>query len=204
MQKKIIAYSKCLILLAGLVFIFSCEKEHLQPDNISSANDPLVYIEANLDSDYVYFAGGVNNYVGITAMHDTLTNFRMFDFSIQNPQLPLQSFFKISINNYQNTFGNPQTDLDSSIYPGNRSYMFPGVFFIPRYVQVNWTDASGSQFKSVANMPNSFLITSVTDTFVDAKNYKKTLIEFECYLNNNFGSTIHLTNGNATVLFSTD
>ena len=206
MQKQIISITKNFIVLIALSFIFSCRKEHLQPivPPATGNTDPLVFITANLDGDSVYFAGGVNNYVGIPSMQDTLVNFRMFNFSIQNSQLPTQSYFKISINNYQNIVGNPQTDLDSSIYPGTRSYMFPGVIFIPRFVQVYWVDAAGIQFKSTSTVPNSFSIISVKDTVVDAKNYKKTMLEFECYLKNSSGSTIHLTNGNATVLFSID
>jgi hypothetical protein len=203
MQKYILTISKCFIIVVAISFIFSCKKEHLQPVTPPGGNnEPLVFITASLDGDSVYYAGGVNNYIGIPSMVDTLANFRMFNFSLQNSQLPSQSYFKISINNYQSVIGNPQSDLDSSIYQGNRSYMFPGVIFIPRFVQVYWVDATGVQFKSTSAVPNSFLITSVTDTVADAKNYKKAMIQFECYLNNNSGSTIHLTNGNATVLFT--
>lgn len=202
MQKQTITIIKCFIIVAALSFIFSCKKEHLQPISLPGGNSgPLVFISANLDGDSVYYAGGINNYVGIPSMADTLTDFRMFNFSLQNSQLSSLSYFKISINNYQTVKGNPQTDLDSSIYPGSRSYMFPGVIFIPRFVQVYWTDAAGVQFKS-SSTPNSFSITGVTDTIVDAKNYKKTMLQFECYLKNSSGNTIHLTNGKATALFT--
>jgi len=137
-------------------------------------------------------------------MVDTLTNFRLFNFSLQSKELPSQSYFKISINNYQYVLGNPQTDLDSSIYTGSRSYMSPGTIFIPLYAQVYWVDASGVQFKSTPDTSNSFLITNVTDTLVNAKTYKKTSIQFECYLKNFSGTIIHLTNGNAVVLFTTN
>jgi len=205
MQKQIIPVVKYFIVLVAFSFIFSCKKEHLQPEipPASGNTEPLVFISAILDGDSVYYAGGINNYIGIPSMADTLTNFRMFNFSIQNSHLPSQSYFKISINNYQNALGDPQSDLDSSIYPGSRSYMFQGVIFIPRFVQVYWTNAAGVQFKSTSAAPNSFLITSVTDTIVDAKNYKKAILKFECYLQGS-GSTIHLTNGNATALFATD
>ncbi|HKR06304.1 MAG TPA: hypothetical protein VJY62_16835 [Bacteroidia bacterium] len=206
MQKQIIQVAEFLLLLIALSFIFGCKKEHLQPITPPAAGntEPLVFITANLDDDSVYFAGGVNNYVGIPSMVDTFTNFRMFNFSLQNSQLPFQSYFKISINNYQTVTGDPQTDLDSSIYPGNRDYMFQGVIFIPLFVQVYWVDDAGDQFESTSAIPNSFSIISVTDTVADAKHYKKTMLEFECYLQNNSGTTIHLTNGSATVLFSAD
>jgi hypothetical protein len=204
MQKQVINIAKYFIVVITLAFIFSCKKEHLQPVTppVSSNTEPLVFITADLDGDSVYFAGGINNYVGIPSMVDTLTNFRMFNFSLQNSQHPAQSYFKISINNYQSFVGDPQTDLDSSIYPGDRSYMFQGVIFIPLFVQVYWTDAAGARFESTSAVPNSFSITSVTDTVVDAKKYKKTRLQFECYLQNTSGSTLHLTNGNAVVLFT--
>jgi|SRR6185436_5989753 len=206
MRKQVITITECFIVLAVFSLIFSCKKEHLQPIVPPTAGntEPLVFITANLDSDSVYFAGGVNNYVGKPSMVDTLTLFRMFNFSLQNSQHPSQSYFKISINNYQTVIGDPQTDLDSSIFPGDRSYTFQGVFFIPLFVQVYWVDAAGDQFESTSAIPNSFSIMSVTDTVVDAKNYKKTSLRFECYLQNTAGNILHLTNGSATVLFTTN
>jgi hypothetical protein len=204
MNNLFISVYRCIIFFLVLCSAVSCRKEHLQANPTTPETKPLIFIEAKLDGDSVYFAGGVNNYVGIPSMTDTITNFRIFNFSLQNSQLPSQSYFKISINNYKNIPGSPQTDLDSSIFPGNRSYMFPGVIFIPLYVQVYWVDATGVQFKSTSLIPNNFSITDVKDTVVDAKDYKKTKIEFECFLQNNSGGSIHLTNGNAVVVFSVE
>ena len=110
--------------------------------------------------------------------------------------------FKISINNYSDVLGDPQSDLDNSIYPGNRFYNYGAFFFLPGYVTIYWMDASGIEFKSTSAIPNNFSIISVEDIVFESKNYKKTVLEFECYLQYNFGATIHLTNGKATVLFS--
>src|SRR6185295_13293071 len=104
---------KCLVVLVAFSFIFSCKKEHLQPVVIPGDPEPLVYVSAKLDGDSVYFAGGVNGYTGSPSVFDTGNN-RAFNFTLKNPQLPLQSYFKISINNYSGVLGDPQSDLDNS------------------------------------------------------------------------------------------
>lgn len=192
---------KCLVVLVTISLIFSCRKEHLQPADPSGNSEPLVYIAANLDGDSVYFAGGVNDYTGSTSVTDIGSN-RTFSFTLKNPQFFSHSYFKISINNYSSVLGNPQSDLDNSIYPGDRSYDAGGLFFLPGSVTVYWVDAFGIEFKSTTAVPNAFSITSVEDVVFESKNYKKAMLQFECYLQYNFTDTIHLTHGNATVLFS--
>ena len=65
---------------AACVFISACEKEHLEPPApIGISQEPLVYISGVLDGDSIYFAGGVNSYVGDVAVIDTLT-WRYFTF----------------------------------------------------------------------------------------------------------------------------
>jgi hypothetical protein len=201
MQKQLQA-SVWIISFLSLSFC-SCKKEHLDPAPSPISNSgPLVSIAANMEGDTVYFAGGVDGYAGITAMED-IGNNRMFTFALKDSLHPLQSFFKISVNNYSNIQGNPQSDLDSSVYVSNRNYS-GGLLFVPLSAGISWTDSTGIEYKSTPAMPNSFAITSVEDLVFESKKYKKALIEFECAVVYNFTDTIHLKNGKATVLFSAE
>lgn len=189
-----------IVLIACLT---ACKKEHLQalPSNTGNST-PLVYVTARLDNDSVYFAGGINGYAGSTDITD-LNNYRTFNFTLRNQQLPNQSYFKISISNYAAFLGNPQSDLDSSLYPGNRSYN-SGFLFQPRAANVYWVDDSGAEFKSSQAIPNAFVIQEVENIVYESKIYKKARLTFECFLVHNFTDTIHITDGDAIVLFSAE
>jgi len=205
MRKQIITIYKCLTILVALSVNFSCKKEHLQPTAPSGGNPgPLVFISAKLDSDSVYFAGGVNNYVGSTSVFDTLT-YRTFVFTLSNPQPSMQYYFKISINNYDSILGNSQIDLDSSIYVSTRNYELANAVgdFTPLNVTVEWYDSSGVKYSSAEYLQSTlFSITAVEDVTFENKKYRKATAEFQCYLGINFINYIHLTNGKATMLFS--
>lgn len=203
MLRQLAEFVKIFFTLAVISFTGACKKEHLEPVVPPGSTGPVVYITAELDDDSVYFAGGIDNYSGVPSFSDNLAQ-RRFSFELKNSQSPSQSYFKISINNYKPVLGNPQDDLDSTIYPGNRSYTAGVLGFSPLAATVYWTDASGIEFKSTIAVPNSFSITSVENVVFESKNYKKAVIEFECYLDNSNNVTIHLTNGKATVLFSVD
>jgi len=188
------------MLIAG---VSACKKEHLEAPSSNTGNtSPVVYITGKLDNDSIYFAGGINGYTGVTGMSDQ-NNTRSFDFTLRNLQLPNQSYFKISINNYSTLLGSPQSDLDSSLYPGNRSYN-SGLIWMPRAANVYWVDDAGVEFKSSQAIPNNFVIQEVENISYEAKNYKKARLTFECFLVHNFTDTLHLTGGEATVLFSAE
>lgn len=200
MKKQFNTIAKCLMVLVLLSFIFSCKKEHLEPATPPGNPAPLVYITSSLDNDSVYFAGGVNNYVGNTSVTDSLT-YRAFNFTLKNPNHPAQSYFQISINNYQNALGVAQTDLDSSINVSTRNYQ-DTIHFMPLAATVEWIDAAGIKFTSVlSQQTHLFSITSVEDVIFENKHYKKATVEFECNLSDSSGHILHLTNGRATLLF---
>ncbi|MEO5571409.1 MAG: hypothetical protein ABIT08_09505, partial [Bacteroidia bacterium] len=128
MKNSFINIIKCLLVIVAFCFFFSCKKEHLSPDITvppipppDSTTVPYVYITAFIDNDSVYFAGGLNSYEGATSVFDTLTH-RTFNFTMKNQQNPSYSYFQISINNYQDSLGILQNDLDSSIFTGARGY----------------------------------------------------------------------------------
>jgi hypothetical protein len=205
MLKRYIVFLRYFIVLIVFSFLYSCKKEHLEPLPLppsSGSTEPVVYITAKLDSDSVYYAGGLSNYTGIPSYSDSGSS-RTFDFTLKNSQLPSQSYFKISINNYTTVLRNPQEDLDSTIYISNRPYTSGTFFFVPLAAAIYWVDANGNQFKSTTTVPNVFSILSVEDIVVESKKYKKTVLQFECYLKYGINN-IHLTNGEATVLFSVD
>jgi len=186
--------------LLFIALALSCKKEHLEPNApASGSSQPLVFISAKMDGDSVYFAGGINGYSGIPSYLDTNNN-RIFNFILRKTSDPQHSNFKISINNYSNTAGDPQSDLDSTIYVSSRMYG-SGIFFIPLNAEITWFDSAGNDYKSVAANPNSFSINSVDDIVSGSKKYKKTSITFDCFLVHSFTDTIHLTAGDATVLF---
>ena len=193
-----------IIFFLAIFFLLSCKKEHLDPESPSTpgSTDPVVYIHAKLDNDSVYFAGGVDGYEGVPAVLDTNNN-RFFNFTLLDPLQPASSYFKFSINNYSTIPGNPQSDLDSTIYPGTRLYG-GGLFFMPLAAAISWTDASGTEYKSTPVAQNIFEIHKVEDVIFQSKKYKKTELSFECALVHNFTDTIHLTGGEATVLFSAE
>ena len=194
-------YTLHFLLMIGVVL--SCKKEHLEPKvNPTGSTEPVVFISTKMNGNSVNFAGGINGYEGIPSYLDTNNN-RIFNFILQQPTLPQQSMFKISINNYSNTPGDPQADLDSTVYVSSRMYG-SGFFIIPLNAGIIWYDSTGNDYKSVAANPNSFNINSVEDIISGSKKYKKTLITFECFLVHNFTDTIHLTDGEATIMFSVD
>lgn len=199
MQKQLITIVKCLMVPVALSFIFSCEKEHLQPVSPPGSQVPLVYVTANLGSDSVYFAGGVNSYVGSTSVFDS-SHFRTFNFTLKNPQNSFHSYFQISINNYRNVQGVLQNDLDSSVYTGTRNYQ-DSVHFMPLAATVVWYDSAGVRFSSdLFQQPHLFSITIVEDVIFENNNYKKSTVEFDCNLRDINGNVLHLTNGRATIL----
>ncbi len=186
----------------AVCFFFSCKKEHLEPNLPPGGTpEPLVYIRALIDNDSVNFAGGLNSYIGATAVFDTLTH-RTFNFSLKNPQQPAQSFFQISINSYKDSLGIAQNDLDSTLYIGTRQYQQANHPFATLSATLTWTDSSGFVFSS-SNVPQSnlFSITHVQDVVFDSKNYKKAVVEFECLIAS-VHDTLHVTNGKAVILFS--
>ncbi len=188
-----------------LSMIFSCKKEHLQPDPPPGSTEPLVYIAAKLNDDSVYFAAGVDSYVGSTSVFDTL-HYRAFSFTLKTPNDSLRSYFKISINNYTDTLGVLQDDLDHSIYVDLRHYQFPHNInhFTTLAITVNWIDSAGKTFSSdVVEQPDLFSITAVEDVIFEGKDYKQVSVEFDCTLDHE-GTTLHLTNGKATLLFGTN
>src|SRR5688500_10827435 len=153
-----------------------------------------------MDGSPVSFKGGINGYAGSTSYLDTNNN-RIFNFLLQQNAAPLKSAFKISINNYRTFPGDPQTDLDSSIFVSNRTYG-ANLLFAPLAAGITWYDSTGVAYNSVPASPNSFSIDSIEDLEYNSIKYRKASITFECFLVFNFTDTIRLTNGEATVLFS--
>jgi hypothetical protein len=198
----------CLVFPAALCFTTACKKEHLQPNIPESAAEPLVYISAILDSDTVYFAGGVNSYVGEVSMTDTM-NLRYFNFylfsQLSSPAQP-RPCFKIYINNARPDLGAPVEDLDTTVVAGAMYYQGYQYPFTPFAVTVDWFDSTGAQYSSalIPQFPqiDFFNITSVEDVSFGNKTYKKVTAEFHCTLMQaNSFATISLTNGRATILF---
>ncbi|HKR05295.1 MAG TPA: hypothetical protein VJY62_11740 [Bacteroidia bacterium] len=198
MQKKISRIAKYLMGLVALTFIFSCKKEHLEIDSPPGSPEPLIYITAKLNTDSVYFTGGINSYVGSASVSDTLT-YRTFNFTLKNPQNS-HSYFQISINNYKNVQGVLLDDLDSSIYTGARHYQ-DTIHFMPLAATVVWIDSAGVRFSSVfLHQTHLFSIQSVEDIIYENKNYKKLTVQFVCNLRDMNGHILHLTNGNAIII----
>jgi len=186
--------------LASIVLISSCEKEHLQPD-IPGQPDPLVYFIGRIGSDSVRIGGGIDSYIGSTAVTDTHTN-RVFSFLFENFDHPSRASLQISINNYQQHPGDLQSDLDLSVFPGNRHYQ-DNHQFLPLAITVTWLDAFGTEYSSrLVSQSDLFSILSVDDTTYEGKDYKKVTVEFVCNLTDNAGHSLHLTNGRAVLLFS--
>ena len=185
--------------LVSIILISSCEREHLQPD-IPGQTDPLVYFIGRIGSDSVRIAGGIDSYIGSTAVIDTHTN-RVFSFLFENFDHPSRSELKISINNYQPHPDDLQSDLEHSVFPGDRHYQDIH-HFLPLAITVQWLDAHGTEYTSRL-LPQSdlFSILSVEDISNQGKDYKKAIVEFECNLSDNAGNILHLTNGRAALLF---
>lgn len=193
---------KYLGFLASIFLIYSCEKEHLQPD-IPGQPDPLVYFLGRIGTDSIRITGGIDSYIGSTAVTDTHTN-RVFSFLLENFDHPSRSSLKISINNYQPHPGDLQSDLDHSVFPGDRHYQDIH-HFLPLAVTVKWLNAHGTEYTSrLAPQSELFSILNVEDISNEGKDYKKTTVEFECNLRDDTGHTLHLTNGRAVLLFSVD
>ena len=196
MSLKIFAF------LISIVLISACEKEHLQPD-VPGQADPLVYFIGRIGTDSVRIAGGIDSYIGSTAVTDTDTN-RVFSFLFENFDHPSRSSLEISINNYQEHLGNLQSDLDHSIFPGDRHYQDVH-HFLPLAVTVKWLNAHGTEYTSrLASQSELLSILSVEDISNEGKDYKKTTVEFECNLKDDTGHTLHLANGRAVLLFGVD
>jgi hypothetical protein len=202
MSKYLTNSLNCSLLLIIFCSFFSCTKEHLEPDTPPGATpEPLIYISAFLDNDSIYFAGGVNSYVGITSVSDTFTH-RTFNFTLQNSLDPSHSYFRISINNFQNMLGDLQNDLDSSIYSGERHYQFYSDTFSPLGATLTWVDSLGVTFSSsFIHQTHLFSIIDAADVVFNNIEYKKTSVEFDCLIASDH-DTLHITNGKATILFS--
>jgi len=184
----------------SIFLICSCEREHLQPD-IPGQPDPLVYFIGRIGSDSVRIAGGIDSYIGSTAVTDTHTN-RVFSFLFENFDHPSRSSLEISINNYQQHPGDLQSDLDHTVFPGNRHYQDIH-HFLPLAITVKWLDAHGTEYTSrLVPQTELFSILMVEDIIYEGKDYKKVTVEFECNLSDNTGHILHLTNGRAVILFS--
>ena len=197
-----------LFYLSFISILFSCKKEYLEPSLPPSNNsNPVIFISAILDSDSVYYAGGVDSYEARPSIFDTLT-YRRFDFTLSSSQHPAQLYFKISMNNYDTLLGPPQSDLDSSMYSGLRNYQLNNgpIWFTPLQMAIEWFDASGQRYTSRGYLQSTaILITSVEEVYFQYKKYKKVSLEFECYLKStSITNPIHLTNGTAVVLFSAE
>lgn len=200
MNKQFISIANYIILPLALCIILSCKKEHLQPDPLPGNPQPLVYISALMDSDSVYFAGGLNSYVGSTSVND-VQHFRVFNFTLKDHKNPNHSYFQFSINNCKNMQGDIQSDLDNSIYKDKRNYQDTS-HFVPLAATLIWFNSAGVKFSSnLSQQSKPFSIASVEDIVFENKNYKKTTVEFECNLKAINGHVLHLTKGRAIILF---
>jgi hypothetical protein len=201
-----IIFKKVLCIAVAGFFLTACEKQHLQPDVMENPQ-PLAYISAVLGTDSVYYAAGIDSYIGSTWMADTGSS-RYFCFYLYNTlSSPLQPerCFKIYVNNAALNPGNPDTDLDSTIVADSLSYQNYSCNYMPSAVTIEWYDSTGAQFSSTA-APQSgrFVITSVEDVYFGNEIYKKATVEFDCILMDNTFNFIPLTNGRATLLFGAD
>lgn len=196
-----------IVILGFLAFycFFSCEKKHLDPILPEGTDEPVVYITAKLDNDSIYLAGGINDYAGNTSVTDSLNHYRTFHFTLEDVHLTHPSF-QVSINNYQTALSDHQSDLSHSIFVDERHYQYPENIdhFIPLAVTITWIDATGKEFSSAkVEQIHLFHITAVEDVVFEGRDYKKVSVEFDCRLEND-GTILHLTEGKATLLFSSD
>lgn len=189
---------KYFIFIISIALIYSCEREHLQPDTPGQP-DPLVYFIGRIGNDSIRMAGGVDSYIGSTGVIDTNLR-RVFNFKFENFDHPSRSSLQISINNYQQHPVDIQSDLDHSVFPGDRHYQDIH-HYIPLAVTVIWLDAQGIEYSSRRTpQSNLFTILQVDEIHHEGHNYKKVTIEFECNLADNAGHILHLTNARAVIL----
>src|SRR6476659_2782402 len=110
---------KLLGLMVLAAVIPGCRKEHLQPDENGT---PLTWVSAFVNNDSVYYAAGVNDYIGLTFVNDVDVH-RSFGTSIKST-VAGSSYFEVLLNNYQNVSADLPGDLDHSFYPGSFDYEY--------------------------------------------------------------------------------
>src|ERR1051325_11387096 len=157
-MKIVMKLFSVLILVA---LITGCKKEHLQPDEI---NSPLTWFSAIINSDSVYYAGGVDSYVASTFVNDVDAH-RSFGASIKSSSAG-SSYFEVLVNNYNDSLANLSVDLGNSFHTGSFDYEYRPLgtmLFTPGAVTVNWYHSSGNFYSSAYTVQSnaSFEIESV-------------------------------------------
>ncbi len=203
MVKQMRPILKYIIVLASLIMIASCEREHLEP-NDPNDTEPLVYILGKIGNDSIRIAGGLDNYIGSTSVNDTLASERIFFFTLRNPETPGRSYFTFKINNFQHIKSQLQDDLNHTVFPGLKPYQDDHHLspLVSLGVTIIWFDENQREYSTQAlEQGQPFSILSVEDVVFEGKFYKKAIVEFECDLADHAGHILHLTNGRAALLF---
>lgn len=197
---KIVMKLFSVLILATL--ITGCKKEHLQPDEI---NSPTTWFSAIINSDSIYYAGGVDSYVASTFVNDVDVH-RSFGTSIKSASAG-SSYFEVMVNNYNDSLADLSADLENSFHTGSFDYEYRPMgtmLFTPGAVTINWYDSSGNFYSSVYTMQSnaSFEIDSIETIVKDGLTYKKVTLNFHCTLLDfaNYNS-VELTDGHAVLLF---
>lgn len=193
---------KLLGLMVLAAVIPGCGKEHLQPDENGT---PLTWISALVNGDSVYYAAGVNNYIGLTFVNDIDVH-RSFGTSIKSSGAG-SSYFEVLLNNYSDVSADLPGDLEHSFHTGSFDYEYQQLgtmVFTPGGVTINWYDSTGNAYTSLymTQANASFQINSVETVVKDGLTYKKVTANFHCTLLNlaNY-NVVELTNGQAVLLF---
>lgn len=189
-----------------LITVTACKKEHLQPDLPDP--QPFVWVKGDLSGTPIDIAAGVNQYEAFTAVNDSLT-YRSFSCSIFNTLESDSGKIEFRFNNFSNSFGIPEQDLDSTIHSAdyNYAYAIPGtVSWLSGHISILYSKSTGEKYTtykytSQPQQGSSFFIDSFSKIQKDNKNYVQCKFHFNCKLYAMSGAdTLNLNNGNGQIV----
>lgn len=180
------------IVFAALLGFSSCTKQDLpKPEE----GKPMVWVEGKLNNVPFKFIAGENATYANTITHNIDSQSRQFIFKIDAPSIGKS--IEISINNWQKTLDDIDTDLDNTIRPGVYKFTYSNAFpFIPyKESQVIFlyndilNNVTYYTIPYLQQATAKFEIVSVKDVEHEGKTFKLAEIKFSCrvkYPYNNF------------------
>jgi len=179
------------IVFALLLGLSSCKKQELpKPQD----GEPIVWIEGKVNNVPFKFTAGENATYANVITHNIDSQSRQFIFKIDAPDF--KKSIEISINNWQKTLGDVNSDLASTIQPGVYKFTYSNAFpFIPyrkSEVIFLYNDlAAGVKYYTIPyaqQLSGQFEIVSVKDVEHEGKTYKLAEIKFSCRVKNPYNN----------------
>ena len=197
------AFPLAILMLLGLG-LTGCERQELPAD---MEEEPVLFFRAEIDGKEVDFPVGAQGITGASEMYD-VNNRRYWRYVIKGADSMDMESFTFYLYNHEVPFGDPLSDLDSTIDTGNYDFAFAIAPISDPYqkshVSARFRDKSGREFTStrVLQPGAKFEIMNIENIIYNGQHYRQVDVEFDFWMYNSvFQDTMIVRNGQAKMLF---